>query len=203
MACTSIATATPALRPVRRARRSRRSPARARPLLSADQRLAFFDLRPAAKRLAANTTAPERAKLAEALLHPVELGYGSGFSYQEVDNGAPLRWAGGDSQLTLDNPRAARRLRLTATLSRGGGGTAKVTITLPGGALGRRRDRCGHAAERDVRAAPHGETAIRLQTDAAPVQIPGDDRDVRLRVVDPRVEDVELQQPRYVAAATP
>jgi hypothetical protein len=49
-----------------------------------------------------------------------------------------------------------------------------------------------------------GGAKLRLQTDGPPAPNPADDdRDRRLRVVDPKVEDVALQQPSYVAAATP
>jgi phosphoglycerol transferase len=173
-------------------------------ILSADQRLEFFDLRPVASRLAAKTTPAQRAKLADALLHPVTLGYGSGFSYQEADDGTPFRWARDDAQLTLDDPLdGPREMRLTATLARGGAGPAKVTVTLPGG-----RTEIVDATDAGTPlnltfAAPKGKATIRLQTAGPPASLPGDARRVHVRVVDAKVEDVELQQPRYVAAATP
>jgi hypothetical protein len=173
-------------------------------LVSADQRLQFLDLRPAAGRLAARTTASERAQLADALLHPAALAHGGGFSYRELAGDTPYRWAGSDARLTLDNPLGRpRQVRLTATLAGGGAAPSKVTITLPGG---RREtlDVTQAGAPLDLTfALPAGDATIRLQTNGPAAPTAGDARDRRLRVVDPKIEDVVLQQPRYVAAATP
>ena len=71
----------------------------------------------------AHTTPAERAQLADALLYPVALGFGDGFSYQEIGAGRPFRWAGTDARLTLDNPlRGPRTVRFTAQLFGGAGG---------------------------------------------------------------------------------
>lgn len=174
-------------------------------LASEGGRLRFFDLRPAAQRLAGRTTAAERAALKAALLRPVVLDHGAGFSYQETAGATPFRWAREDARLELDNPlRGVRTLRFTATLYGGAATPSQVTITLPGG---RRRvlavtDK-GLAVDIPF-AAPHGASTLRLQTSGPPAPNPaGNVRDLRLRVVDPKVEDVRLQRPRYVAAATP
>lgn len=173
-------------------------------LVSADGRLQFFDLRPVAARLASRMAAAERAQLANALLHPVALGYGRGASYQEIAAGLPYRWAGPDAALTVDNPLdGGRRVHLTATLAGGGAAPSKVTITLPGG---RREtlDVTEAGAPLDLTfALPEGDATVRLQTEGPAAPMASDARDRRLRIVDPKIEDVALQQPRYVAAAMP
>jgi phosphoglycerol transferase len=173
--------------------------------VSADERLQFFDLRPAARRLRARLTKAERGSLADLLLHPVGLQFGDGFEYEEDPRGTPFRWAHSDARLTLDNPLdGPRQMRLTATLAGGGPGPSQVTITLPGG----RRETlevtpAGVPLDLTF-ALGEGDASVRLQTAGPPAPTPpGVVRDLRLRVVDAKVEDVALQQPRYVAAATP
>ena len=175
---------------------------------SADGRLQFFDLRPVAARLAAKTTAGERAALAAALVHPVALGHGDGFYYQEVDGQTPFRWAGRDARLTLDNPQPGRRsVQLTATLFGGAATPSTVTVTLPDGARRTLSATSGGTRVSLPLTLQRGDSSVRLQTDgpAAP-NPPGNVRDLRLRVVDPEIEYRPLQPrllARYTAAATP
>ena len=100
--CTSTTPATPTAEPPSPPR-SMRSPGRR--LADLGQRPAAV-LRPAPRGGAAahRTTPAERASLSEAVLYPVVLGFGRGFSYQENANGVPFRWAARDAELTLDDP---------------------------------------------------------------------------------------------------
>jgi phosphoglycerol transferase len=173
-------------------------------VVSADQRLQFFDLRPAAARLAARTTPAEREQLADALLRPVALGFGAGFSYEE-GGPSPFRWAGPDARLTLDNPLGdGRRVHFTAQLFGGAATPSTVTLTLPGG----RRETItvteqGAPVSFALRL-PRGATTLRLQTAGREAPNPvGNVRDLRLRVTAATIEDDRLQLARYVAAATP
>lgn len=177
--------------------------------LSADGRLQIFDLRPAAARLAAATTATQRRRLSGALLYPVVLGFGEGFSYQEAGpDGAAFRWAGPDARLTFDNPGAGTRtLHFRAQLFGGSGAPSTVTLTLPGG--GRRTVTTTDAGTtvRFPLRLKEGDSTLRLQTDGAPApNPPGNERDLRLRVVDAQIEYAPLapaRLARYAAAATP
>lgn len=174
--------------------------------LSADGRLQFFDLRAAAARLAARTTPTERAQLSQALLYPVAVGFGDGFSYQEFAGETPFRWAGPDARLTLERPpEGMRDVRFEAQLFGGSAEPSTVTLTLPDG--GRRSvlvtDK-GRRVSFPLRLG-QGEVTLRLQTvgGAAP-NPPGNVRDLRLRVEDARIEYAPLQPARltrYVAAA--
>ncbi|HEV2776400.1 MAG TPA: hypothetical protein VGV90_12470 [Solirubrobacteraceae bacterium] len=176
--------------------------------LSADQRLQFFDLRPAAARLAASTTRAERAQVARDLLYPVALGFGDGFSYQELAGPTPFRWAGPDARLTLERaPKGRGDVRFTAMLYGGRPEPSSVTLTLPG--VGRRSVSVtdqGRKVSFPLRLR-EGDATLRLQTAGPAAPHPPDNvRDLRLRVQDARIEYAPLQPARltrYVAAAKP
>ena len=176
--------------------------------VSADGRLQFFDLRPAAARLAASTTSAERAQLSQALLYPVALGFGDGFSYQEHAGPTPFRWAGPDARLTLESGfPGTREARFTAQLFGGGAEPSTVTLTLPDGS--RRSVRVSDKGSKVsfVLRLRDGDASLRLQTAGPAAPHPPDNvRDLRLRVEAPRIEYAPLQPARltgYVAAATP
>ncbi|MBW3608214.1 MAG: hypothetical protein KY463_07645 [Actinobacteria bacterium] len=176
--------------------------------LSADGRLQFFDLRPAAARLAASTTPAERAQLARALLYPVEVGFGDGFSHPELAGQTPFRWTGTDARLTLESSfEGTRDVPFTLQLFGGRAEPSTVTLTLPGGS--RRSLQVTDKGRKVNLVLPldEGEATLRLQTVGPAAPLPPDDvRDLRLRVQDPRVEYAPLQPARltrYVAAATP
>jgi phosphoglycerol transferase len=174
-------------------------------LVSADQRLRFYDLQPAARRLQSRTAGAAREQIAAALLHPVALGYGAGFSYQETDGPRLFRWAGPDARLTLDNPlRGARELRFTAQLFAPTAQPSTVTLTLPGAATKTLTVTDQGTPVSLPFSIAKGDASLRLQTAGPAAPNPGDDaRDRRLRIVDPQIEDARLQDPRYVAAVTP
>jgi phosphoglycerol transferase len=162
--------------------------------VSADGRLDWYDLRPLAASVARTTTPSERHVLRDALILPVELDYGPGFSFQEFDAGGPFRWGAADARLKVDNPQpVTRRMRLTATLFGGGAAPSTVLMTLPDG---RRRTLTVSAkgAPLDVTfAAEPGARTVHFQTTgpAAP-NAPNNIRDQRLRVSDPRLRDQQL-----------
>ena len=172
---------------------------------STDGRLQFFDLRGVAARLAAATTPAERAQLSRALLYPVVVGFGDGFSHPEIPAPEPSGLAGSDARLTLDNPLAGTRsARLTARLVGGGATPSRVTITLPDG---QRRTLSTNAQGTRV-SLPlelrQGDATVRIQTAGPAAPNPPGARG-HLRVVDPRIEHAPLQPQRlarYVAAAT-
>ena len=176
--------------------------------LSADGRLQFFDLRPAAARLAASTTPAERAQLSQALLYPVALGFGDGFSYEELAGQTPFRWAAAGARLTLESPfEGTRDALFRAQLFGGGARPSTVTLTLPDGS---RRSVVVTSKGRKVSFVlrlREGEATLRLQTAGPAAPHPPDNvRDLRLRVQDSRIEYAPLQPAqisRYVASATP
>jgi hypothetical protein len=175
---------------------------------STDGRLEFFDLRPAAARLARSTSAAQRAQISDALLYPVMVGYGDGFSYQEAAGTTIYRWAGPDARVTFDNPlHGTRTVTYSAQLFGGGPGPSTVTLALPDGTRRAIRvDATGRPVRLRLRLR-HGDATLRLRTagPAAP-NPPGTVRDLRLRVQGQAIEYAPLAAPSlagYVAAATP
>ncbi len=176
--------------------------------LSADKRLRFWDLRPAAQRLAREVGAAERAQIREALLYPVLTGFGDGVSYQELSGSTPYRWATADGRLTLENPLAGTRtVQFTAGLIGGGAAPSTVTFTLPDGSRHTETvDDQGRGVSFPMRL-KEGDATLRVQTagPAAP-HPPENVRDLRLRIQNVKIEYAPLapaRLERYVAAATP
>jgi phosphoglycerol transferase len=174
---------------------------------SADGRLQFFDLRPVAARLAASTTPAEREQLSQALLYPVKIGFGDGFSYAEHAGPTPFRWAGTDARLTLESAfEGTRDVPFTVQLFGGRPEPSTVTLTLPGGSR-RSLQVTDKGRKVSLVLRLRGEATLRLQTVGPPAPHPPDNvRDLRLRVQDPRIEYAPLQPARltrYVASATP
>jgi phosphoglycerol transferase len=167
---------------------------------TADGRLVFFDLGTVAARLAATMAPSERAAVRDALVAPVAVRYGSGFSYLEAEAQKQFRWAPRDAQLELDNPlEKPRRARLTARLVGGGAQPSSVMLTKPDGS---RQSIAvtdqGTDVAIDVVVPPGGGT-LRLHTEgpAAP-NPPGLARDLRLRVIDARLRAAPLAPDRLV-----
>jgi phosphoglycerol transferase len=175
---------------------------------SADDRLQFFDLRPAAARLAGTITPAERAAVSAALLHPVVLDFGDGVSYQEMEGPTPYRWAAADARMTFDDPLAGTRtVTFTAHLFGGGATPSTVTFTLPDGSRHVETvDAAGKLVSFPLRLR-QGRSTLRMQTSgpAAP-HPPDNDRDLRLRIQEHSLTYAALaadRLARYVAAATP
>ncbi len=176
--------------------------------LSSDRRLQFFDLRPAAGRLARQSTAAERAQVRAALVYPVVVGFGAGVSYQELSGSTPFRWASADARLTLENPlEGTRTVRLSAQLLGGGAAPSTVRFTSPDGSIRTVTvDAAGKRISVPLRL-KEGRSTLRLQTSGPAAPNPaGNVRDLRLRIQAQRIEYAPLapsRLARYVAAATP
>ncbi len=172
--------------------------------LSSDGRLQFFDLGPLTARLAAKTTAAERAEIAEALLQPVSTEFGDEFSLPFAGE-TSFRWAGADATLKLDNPLGDGRVVQFETELVGGGTTpSAVTLTGPAGRRTRFAPTSSGLPVKLELTLPHGRSTLRFQTEgpsAAPP--PGVVREMRLRVTNPTIRYAPLEQPGYLAAAMP
>lgn len=165
---------------------------------SASGRLRFFDLRDAAARLAAKTTADERRDVRDAVLYPLTVDYGSGFSYQDFEQGVPIRWATTDARLLVQNSLGKpRRVRFSARFFGPSPQPSMLTVTLPGGARQTIAvDATGREYSTDL-VVPPGGGVLTLHTDgpSAPT-LPNDLYDRRLKVKDPVVREQAISDQR-------
>jgi len=175
---------------------------------SADGRLQFYDLRPAAARVERDMTPGERAALRDALLYPAMLGFGAHVSYQEMAGPTPFRWAPADAQMTFDNPlKGTRTVTFSAHMYGGGAAVSTILFTLPDGSHHSARvDHVGQIITFPLRL-KQGRSTMRMQTTGpATPNPPGNDRDLRLRIQEQHLEYAPLapaRLARYVADATP
>ena len=108
-------------------------------LVSPDDRFSFFDLRPYATRLRAETSPVELRALADATVRPVRTDWSDDFAPRQQDGVDSSRWAQvPDPSLTISNPSdQPRSTELFVKLTRAGGESVEVTITYPGGSTQR------------------------------------------------------------------
>ncbi len=154
------------------------------PMVSQDNRFAFFDLTPARAGIEGATSAAGRRDLAERARHPVSFDYGAGFFRPEADFERHWVWMGPESLVALHDPLGRpRRVLVTAEVETAGNGPATLfvddrPVALAGG---------GETVTfpMDLRAP---DTTVRLRTDV-PFQPSGDSRDLRVRLIDLRITD--------------
>lgn len=169
-----------------------RSPA----LLSRDQRLAFVDLRPYARRVKAAYSPSRLRALREATLRPPLVLWASGFLDEQTDGTSVWRWAGHKARLDVYNPRrTVREAELSATLISGtpnpsytrvgysDGTTELLTVTTAGTLLTR------HLVLRP------GHNRIVLTSAAHETIVPGNGRRARVQVRNPMIVDAALIAP--------
>jgi hypothetical protein len=148
----------------------------AQPLVSADGRHSFFDLRGHVRRLEAQHPQAELAAFRRAVLQPVRFER-SGFRPLQRAGGLWTAWAdAADAELRLINDSGARRTGVfEATLDRVGGPPAEVVVSFPGAAPATYRTPARLRREVSL---PPGETVVRFSTAAAEI---GPNRANRLR----------------------
>jgi hypothetical protein len=105
-------------------------------LVSGNERLTFFDMRPYNRELRRAHTASQLQAVKNVTLNPLQTVWPAHDFHPEWRDGAESsRWAvQPDSRLRVINPSAGpRSVVLIATLERTGGDQARVTMTYPGG----------------------------------------------------------------------
>jgi hypothetical protein len=172
---------------------------------SADGRLQFFDLAPAAARLRAKITPAERVRIANALLHPVSARFEDGFNLPLAGESG-YRWATSDATIAFENPLdGGRAVQFVTDFVGGAAQPSQVTVTAPGGR--RTTFAPSNAGGLPVTLSlrlPHGRSTLRIHTEGSPAPAPPDViRDQRLRVGDPTIRYAPLDAADFVAAAMP
>lgn len=169
--------------------------ARVTPFVSADGRLAFFDLRSYAAALGRQLSGPAVAALREAALEPVRPMPRAGFYPREVDATGAWRWAVRRASITLENPSDhSRSIAFSATLETGLAAPDIVHIRFPDGTSERVSVSSKPVSVRHVIRLSPGAGAVAFETTGLPTPpAMGDLRSpLYLRIRDPRFEDTAL-----------
>ena len=141
------------------------------PLVSADERLVFFDLRPFARSLRHRLSTARLARLRAAILHPIVTDWTKGFYDTQQTSTTAWHWTGlASPELVLDNQLGhpqSLRFRSSVRLPASDSGTLAVrwpdgkteTVALRGGA-----GRLDHTFT-----LPPGKARVSFETTASPV----------------------------------
>lgn len=161
------------------------------PITSEGGRFAFYSLAPLAERLH-RTLSPQRiGAMRRALVTPVAVSYGEGFSPEESDPVRHWRWASRVAQVMLANPVAvSQRMRFEATLHGSPGSTVQVVYR--GHRLRQVHLNDGTARVSLTLSAPAGDSALVFTTDGADTAVPPDTRHLYLQFVDPSATNTVL-----------
>jgi phosphoglycerol transferase len=142
------------------------------PFVSADGRLAFFDLRPYNRRLRLERSRAEIDALADVTIHPLRTAWSTDSFNKESRDGLHLsRWTSHErAWIDVTNPSDGPRVALLSVrLSRPGAAPADVDLRYPDGQTQRVRVTSGGPlVERRLRV-PAGESAIEIETAAVPL----------------------------------
>jgi phosphoglycerol transferase len=160
------------------------------PIGSDDGRFLFFDLRAFATRLRRLCTPAQIAGLRDAMLHPPEITWGTGFYAPDADGAL---WAVPSAQATVDNDsRTARRVEFYSDVQTLDHGHYSLTVTAPGGAV-------GHFTITDTPhpielafTAPPGISTVSFASTAPAGLAPGDPRSLAVHYFTPIISGVAL-----------
>jgi hypothetical protein len=144
------------------------------PIISPDNRFAFFDIRAYGRDLRARSAAGELEALADATLHPPRSEWSDDFGTRRQEGVDAARWMNvPEATVTVTNPSDSQRsATLFVKLARPGGEPGTVTITLPDGSTERAEVTPDGVDVERTAVFPPGESTIRLSTEAPPVITP-------------------------------
>ncbi len=168
--------------------------ARVTPIVSADNRLAFYDLRPYAAALRARRPKGALTALREATLKPVRAALDAGFYPVETDESGPFQWASRRAGVTLDNPSdRPRSITFSARLQTGVAAPSVVDVRFPDGTSSRLRVSSKPVRVQRMFRLPPGTGRVAFETTGPRTPaVQGDARALYLRVSAPRFEETAL-----------
>lgn len=147
----------------------------ANPIVSSDNRFAFFDLRSFARKLRARVGSAELSAAGAAVLHPSGLALGAGFYPVEQSGSESWQWSSNaSSRLTLTNPSSSpERIRFSTTIRPRVDGSSTISISYPDGTHSGRRvaSESGIRIQRDI-LIPPGTSTIEVHTNGPPAGNP-------------------------------
>lgn len=152
---------------------------RLRPLVSADGRLLFYDLRPLRRWLQSHYSPTEISRLQTATLHPVTLEWNASFWDEERSGANAWRWSKSrEAYFGVDNPTGeSRRVTLRFVLAAELSGQSNAVVSYPDHSTQLVRvSPTGTVVERTLTLQP-GQHFVRISSDASKIPtVPGDPR---------------------------
>lgn len=152
---------------------------RLRPLVSADGRLLFYDLRPLRSWLESHYSSAEIGRLRTAALHPVTIEWTGSFWDEERNGVNAWRWSKSrEAYFGVDNPTSeSRRLTLRFVLAAQQSGQSNAIVFYPDQSTEMIRvSPTGVLVERTL-TLPPGHHFVRISSDASKIPtVPGDPR---------------------------
>ena len=152
---------------------------RLRPLVSADGRLLFYDLRPLRRWLQSHYSPTEISRLQTATLHPVTLEWNASFWDEERSGANAWRWSKSrEAYFGVDNPTGeSRRVTLRFVLAAELSGQSNAVVSYPDHSTQLVRvSPTGTVVERTLTLQP-GHHFVRISSDASKIPtVPGDPR---------------------------
>jgi phosphoglycerol transferase len=161
------------------------------PIVSADGRLSFFDLRPYAAHLRSTWPSQQVAALRTDTLQPVRFDWKKGFYDLETNGETIWYWSGApEMEIELNNPaRTSRPVRFHVFV-RAAKGSKPLEIRFPDGRIQRIVATTGGVQlDRELRVAP-GQSSVRISTAGPGIHLGADPRVFYLQFVDPTLQPI-------------
>ena len=163
------------------------------PVVSADGRLSFFDLRPYALHLRSSWPPGRLAALRTDTLQPIRAVWEKGFYPLEGSDETTWYWSGApEVQIELTNPaRTSRPVRFHVFV-RAAKGSKRLEIRFPDGSIQRIVTTTGGVPlDRNLRVAP-GQSSVRISTTGPGTHIGADPRLFYLQFVNPTIQPIPV-----------
>jgi hypothetical protein len=160
------------------------------PIVSSDQRLAFYDARPFADVLRRAYSSAELEAVRVATLRPLQVSWSDGFYGPESNGTQEWRWGTRRASIGLEADGARRVVSFRAILTNGHVTPYPTTIRYPDGHVETLAvSTAGVTVERQFELRP-GVNLVELETAAPPSpKDPADARELHLRVLDPSITE--------------
>jgi hypothetical protein len=164
------------------------------PLVSPDQRLVFYDVRPFARTLRAGYSPDELEALRLQTLKPLQVSWSDGFYPPEIHGTQEWRWGARTASIGLEAEGSKRLVLFRALVATGQDKPYATTVRYPDGHVQRfSASSAGVPVERQFELHP-GLNLIQFETAAPPTQTdPADPRALHLRLVDASVTEPAVE----------
>jgi hypothetical protein len=161
------------------------------PAVSANRRLAFYELADFSARLAAQFSPGELAVLRRRALHPVLVRWGSGFFDLEIKGDENWRWCEAEGEMIVTNSSdVPRQVQIEMTLASGHSQFSALRLSGPLWDEEFKIDHFGQSTGKTL-TVPPGDHAIKLACDARRVVAPSDPRRMVFKVMNFKLREVD------------